>query len=138
MTNGERYKDDILACAYAHNTCGAFYNSNNKLIVQGCSITPCKDCIFYNGGGFLCKENFIKWVNQPYIDVNWEGVPIDTKVLVSHDGKKWIGAHFAKYVKSSQLIGAWMYGKTSFTVSDKHNIEYYSYAKLYKGDENNG
>ena len=138
MTNGERYKDDILAYAYAHNTCGAFYNSKNELIVQGCSITPCKDCIFYNGEGFLCKENFIKWVNQPYIDVNWEGVPIDTKVLVSHDGKTWIGAHFAKYVKSSQLIGVWLFGKTSFTISDKHKIEYYSYAKLYKGDENNG
>ena len=138
MTNGERYKDDILRAALGHGTCGAFYDNNNELIVQVCSNTPCKDCIFYNGEGFLCTENFIKWVSQPYIGVNWEGVPLDAKILVSHDGKTWICAHFAEYNKSSQLIGAWMFGKTSFTIGDKHNLEYYSYAKLYKGDENNG
>lgn len=142
MTNGERYKDDILRAALVHETCGAIKDNNGIIIVDRCNNTPCCECLFRSTTGIStiisCREKFISWVGKQFIDVDWEGVPLDTKILVSHDGKTWICAHFAEYNKSSQLIGAWMFGKTSFTIGDKHNIEYYSYAKLYKGDENNG
>lgn len=142
MTNGERYKDDILRVALGHETCGAIEHNNGVIIVDRCSNIPCIECLFRARTDIStiisCREKFTSWVSKQFIEVDWENVPIDTKILVSHDGKTWMCAHFAGYNKSSQLIGAWVFGKTSFTVNDKHNIEYYSYAKLYKGDENNG
>lgn len=142
MTNGEKYKDDILRVALGHETCGAIENNKGIIIVDRCSNTPCCECLFRATNGIdtilSCREKFISWASEKFIEVDWGNVPIDSKILVSHDGKTWICAHFAVYNKGSQLIGAWVFGKTSFTVNDEHNIEYYSYAKLYKGDENNG
>ena len=140
MTNGEKYKDDILVYAYAHDTCGAFYDNNKELIVQGCSITPCDECIFSSkqGESGCCNDNFIKWVHQQYIDVDWKNVPIDTKVLVSHGDGRWVCGHFAGYNEVTHMVSIWMYGKTSFTIMDKNHVTSYKRAKLYKVYENNG
>lgn len=137
MINKEKYKEKIFEIACQGSICACVKLNNGILKLQPCRNTYCKACIFYSEK-VRCEEVFIKWLEEEATETDWSKVGMDTKILVSNDGKTWICAHFANYNKSEQLIGAWVFGKTSFTVSDKHNIEYYSYAKLYKGDENNG
>ena len=43
--------------------------------------------------------------------INWDEIPMDTKVLVSGDGIKWFPAHFAMY--DDGCFYAWEFGKSS-------------------------
>ena len=61
--------------------------------------------------------------------VNWAKVPVDTKILVSEDGKEWIRRYFAKY--EGGRVYAFYDGTTSFTGSSE-NLLGWAYAKLYE------
>lgn len=138
MTNKEKYKEEIFDIACQGYGCACVKLNNGVLRLQPCcSSIPCKECVFYSVNEY-CRTVFTRWLEEEAIETDWSKVGVDTKILVSNDGKTWICGHFANYNKPEKLIGAWMFGKTSFTVNDKHSIGYYSYAKLYKGDENNG
>lgn len=65
--------------------------------------------------------------------IDWSKVPVDTKVLVGSDNKKWIRRHFAKYENGN--VCAWNNGATSFSANTKASYMIWRYAKLYKGDE---
>ena len=61
--------------------------------------------------------------------VDWSKVPVDTKILVSEDGKDWCRRYFAKY--EGGRVYAFMDGTTSFT-SSSENLLVWAYAKLYE------
>ena len=63
--------------------------------------------------------------------VDWSWVPVDTKVLVSDDGKEWNRRHFAKYEDGK--VYCFDSGATSFSVQDDDSdINGWKYAKLYQ------
>ena len=61
--------------------------------------------------------------------VDWSKVPVDTKILVSEDGKDWCRRYFAKY--EGGRVYAFMDGTTSFTGSSESSLSW-KYAKLYE------
>ena len=61
--------------------------------------------------------------------VDWSKVPVDTKILVSEDGKDWCRRYFAKY--EGGRVYAFMDGTTSFTSSSESSLSW-KYAKLYE------
>ena len=67
--------------------------------------------------------------------VDWFKVPVDTKILVSEDGKDWYRRHFVKY--ENGIIYAFPDGLSSFTACYKPECGYrrvcgWKYAKLYE------
>ena len=73
-------------------------------------------------------------VNGEFEEVmDWSKVPVDTKVLVSDDGKEWIRRHFAKYEDGK--VYCFNDGYTSFTIVDYaylSNATPWEYCKLYQ------
>ena len=65
--------------------------------------------------------------------VDWSWVPVDTKVLVSDDGKEWYRRHFAKYEDGK--VYCFNDGYTSFTIVNYaylSNATPWEYCKLYQ------
>ena len=65
--------------------------------------------------------------------MDWSKVPVDTKVLVSDDGKGWNWRHFAKYEDGK--VYCFNDGYTSFTIVDYaylSNATPWEYCKLYQ------
>ena len=65
--------------------------------------------------------------------IDWSEMPVDTKVLVSKDGKKWLRRHFAKYEDGK--VYCFNGGYTSFTIVNYgylSNAVIWKYAKLYQ------
>ena len=65
--------------------------------------------------------------------VDWSKVTVDTKVLVSDDGKEWCRRHFAKYEDGK--VYCFNDGYTSFTIVNYaylSNATSWDYAKLYQ------
>ena len=65
--------------------------------------------------------------------VDWSWVPVDTKVLVSDDGKEWYRRHFAKYEDCK--VYCFNDGYTSFTIVNYaylSNATPWEYCKLYQ------
>ena len=73
-------------------------------------------------------------VNGEFEEVmDWSKVPVDTKVLVSDDGKEWIRRHFAKYEDGK--VYCFNDGYTSFTIVNHaylSNATSWEYCKLYQ------
>ena len=66
---------------------------------------------------------------EEIVNVDWSKVPVDTKILVSDDGKNWCRRYFAKY--EGGRVYAFMDGATSFTGSSETLLGW-DYAKLYE------
>jgi hypothetical protein len=65
--------------------------------------------------------------------IDWSKIPVDTKVLVSEDGKEWSRRHFAKYEDGK--VYCFNDGFTSFTIvncAHLSNATLWEYAKLYQ------
>ena len=62
--------------------------------------------------------------------VDWSWVPVDTKVLVSDDGKEWNRRHFAKYEDGK--VYCFDSGATSFSTDIISDVVDWKYAKLYQ------
>ena len=60
--------------------------------------------------------------------VDWSKMPVDTKILVSEDGKLWYKRHFAKYENGS--VHVFPDGRSSFTTEESDIIYPWKYAKL--------
>ena len=60
--------------------------------------------------------------------VDWSKIPVDTKILVSDDGKLWYKRHFAKYENGS--VHVFPDGRSSFTTEESDIIYPWKYAKL--------
>lgn len=67
-------------------------------------------------------------------EIDWKNIPKDTKVLVSHDGIRWIPRYF-KEVKNDE-IKVYPQGRTSYTCNDISEfmffMEKWEFVKLYK------
>ena len=75
--------------------------------------------------------NFYFLLCENYEEVTqWDKVDVDTKILVSENGKDWDKRYFAKYEYNS--VYAWNCGATSY--SGKH-CSAWKYAKLYEEGE---
>ena len=65
--------------------------------------------------------------------IDWSKVPVDTKVLVSNDGKEWSRRHFAD--NKDGKVYCLNSGVTSFTVKESYFLNEkvsWGYAKLYQ------
>lgn len=62
--------------------------------------------------------------------IDWAKVPVDTKVLVSENGKDWYRRYFVKYV--DDMVYCFDSGATSFSIQDDDYISSWKYAKLYQ------
>ena len=73
-------------------------------------------------------------VNGEFEEVmDWSKVPVDTKVLVSNDGKEWSRRHFAEYKDGK--VYCFNSGVTSFTVKESYFLNEkasWEYVKLYQ------
>lgn len=131
MTNYENQKERIDAILNSNNSIAIDIDTNE---ITTCRSLACSRCLFC-GDYNECYKNTIKWLFAEYKEpeVNWSKVPVDTPVLVSHDGKKWCHRHFSRVVNGIPYI--WMYGSTSWTAHNNHNNEMtYRYIKLVEVD----
>ena len=87
-----------------------------KIIRKGNANKKCK--IYVDG----------KYIEECVID--WATVPVDTKLLVSLDGKHWLKRYFAKYEDGE--IYCFSGGMSSFSVDDKDNCSRWNCVELYK------
>lgn len=132
MTNYEKYKEWFEEHKVEIEICHMGWGVKDRkpyLCDEICELEGnCYNCQFWDKG---CSIERFKWLKAEYEsdEVDWSKVPVDTKIEVSNDGKRWVRAHFAKCEGGSVL--AWWEGKTSFTAG---GITYYSYARLYKGE----
>ena len=65
--------------------------------------------------------------------IDWSKIPVDTKVLVSKNGKDWSRRHFAEYKDGK--VYCFNSGVTSFTVKEGFFLDEkapWAYAKLYQ------
>lgn len=80
----------------------------------------------------LDKDNNKNCIWERKSEVDWSKVPIDTKVLVSNDGKRWQKKHFSHYKKdTTSPFCVFQWGSTSWT-SDAIGTSNWKYAKLTK------
>ena len=84
----------------------------------------------------LTLDEILQMEFEEIVDVDWSKVSVDTKILVSEDGKDWCRRYFAKY--EGGIIYAFPDGLSSFTARYKPEYGGYrrvcawKYAKLYK------
>ena len=77
----------------------------------------------------LTLDEILQMEFEEIVDVDWSKIPVDTKILVSDDGKIWCRRYFAKY--EGGRVYAFMDGATSFTGSSETLLGW-DYAKLYE------
>ena len=77
----------------------------------------------------LTLDEILQMEFEEIVNVDWSKVPVDTKILVSDDGKNWCRRYFAKY--EGGRVYAFMDGATSFTGSSETLLGW-DYAKLYE------
>ena len=83
----------------------------------------------------LTLDEILHMEFEEIVDVDWSKVQVDTKILVSEDGKDWYRRYFAKY--ENGIIYAFPDGLSSFTACYKPECGYrrvcgWKYAKLYE------
>ena len=92
-----------------------------------------KEFDFFKDGELLTEIYFSSQIVRMEFKevVDWSKVPVDTKVLVSKNGKDWYRRYFAKYV--DDMVYCFDSGATSFSVQDDDSdISGWKYAKLYQ------
>ena len=77
----------------------------------------------------LALDEILQMEFEEIVDVDWSKVQLDTKILVSDDGKDWCRRYFAKY--ENGRVYAFYDGATSFTGSNESLLGW-KYAKLYE------
>jgi hypothetical protein len=75
-----------------------------------------------------CELDRLKRV-QNETEIDWSKVVIDTPILVSNDGNKWLNRYFAKY--TSGKVYAFANGSTSWSFDKKDcKLKDWKYVKL--------
>ena len=78
----------------------------------------------------LDKDNNMNCIWERKPEVDWSKVPIDTKILVSSDGKKWKNRYFSHYKKDEEKpFYVFQWGCTSWSC-DIAGTGNWKYAKL--------
>ena len=83
----------------------------------------------------LTLDEILQMEFEEIVNVDWSKVQVDTKILVSGDGKDWYRRHFVKY--ENGIIYAFPDGLSSFTACYKPECGYrrvcaWKYGKLYE------
>ena len=83
----------------------------------------------------LTLDEILQMEFEEIVNVDWSKVQLDTKILVSGDGKDWYRRYFAKY--ENGFIYAFPDGLSSFTACYKPECGYrrvcaWKYGKLYE------
>ena len=83
----------------------------------------------------LTLDEILQMEFEEIVNVDWSKVQVDTKILVSGDGKDWYRRYFAKY--ENGIIYAFPDGLSSFTACYKPECGYrrvcaWKYGKLYE------
>lgn len=118
MLNKEYYRDLLVEFAIANDRVAL----NAEGVPIACTDTCCATCGFDDKSDD-CDEVRKIWANTEYTEprVHWEDVPVDTPVYIY---KPNMPGHFASYDAQSNLIKVFDNGRTSFTISNKHDIEH--------------
>ena len=87
---------------------------------------------FYRNGSSLSGSYYTSLIARMEFEevIDWSKIPVDTKVLVSKDGKYWYKRYFAKYEKGK--VFCFDSGATSFSVEDDFGTSIWQYVKLYQ------
>lgn len=102
----------------------------NDVACPACPLDEKKTGVNCNAIERLNPEKALKIVMEYEPKVDWTKVPVDTKILVSLDGKTWHKRYFCKFKNGG--VYAFDNGATSFTNNGSTKWEY---AKLYKEGE---
>ena len=83
----------------------------------------------------LTLDEILQMEFEEIVNVDWSKVQVDTKILVSGDGKDWYRRHFVKY--ENGIIYAFPDGLSSFTACYKPECGYrrvcaWKYGKVYE------
>lgn len=132
MLNIEYYKDKLVELG--------IIDIQSLAIIQGqphiCKYdTMCDKCLF-NTHSFSCPNDALNWLflecEEPEVD--WSKVKVDTPILVKDILKsEWIKRYFAKYENGRVYV--WKEGKTSWSVVNEHDVNFWKYAKLAESEE---
>lgn len=116
MTNREKFAEKILDVACSGSRLAV---SKSTLEPTTCKGLECGDCLLYTRGLDDCRDKASGWANSEYVEppIDWSKVAVDTPILVTNNGYKWIKRHFAKYENGD--VYAWNDGTTSWS-SDGH------------------
>lgn len=90
---------------------------------------------------YICESVnlLVSWKDEEPFDIgkylgiiDWENVPVDTKVLVSDDGKNWEKRYFKFYNKENNRCKRVCFadGRTSWSNKDNHEGIGWKYCKL--------
>lgn len=121
MTNFEKFSKDMKTTIFA------VINGEPK----DCKETLCDICEFKIRSR-RCAKNRMEWLKSEYVEpkINIpDDTPIDTKVLVSVNGKYWTKRHYAGKRDGKHYV--WSSGKTSWTCEPDEIIQW-EYMKLYE------
>lgn len=106
---------------------GEFDGTSVKYIVRADSVgnLRCEDMLKIEEK--LALNRILEMEFEEIID--WSKIPVDTKVLVSHNGESWYKKHFKEFKNNSYVC--FSLGQTSWTVDDDTNQIYeWEYCKL--------
>ena len=106
------------------------------MIPVKCGSLECDRCI-RDCGGICDDDKLLEWAEaeykEPRIDPRLYNAPVDTKILVSLEGKSWFRRYFSNV--NNDCVYAFNDGMTSFTAEKSEDVSGWHYAKLYEGDK---
>lgn len=137
MKNWENQKEEILNITISGKQCAVDKSGN----VVPCDGFNCSLCLFH--GSSYCERSFAKWCQEEYeepskIQKEVKYCKVDTKVMVSDDGKEWHKRYLNKYDEKKDKALCFYSGCSSWTNSETYSPESvfeWSYARLPKEDE---
>ena len=134
MTNREKFKEEILDIIIEEQVGVAI--DKKTLKPCGCDVIACHDCLLEDIDNCSLQE----WANAEYVEpsVDWNKVPVDTPILVRDEGDfDWKRRYYSGHILENGKIGAWVDGKTKWTVDDEENYCWWDYAKLADTEDAN-
>lgn len=133
MKNKEKYKELLEDYALASVDWGKTDGE-----IKPCSELSCDECDFNGISKTSCDLERLAWLNLEWRDeeykekADWSKIPVDTRVLVSGDGKVWLKRHFAGYEDGECYV--WKVGQTSWSTKGDGNFkERWNYIGLAEG-----
>lgn len=131
MLNIEKYKKMLIDMEIIDVNKLAVVNDKP---VNCTDLYVCGECDF--GEKKNCEPYLEEWLFSEYEEpeVDWSKVMVDTPILVKDILKsEWIKRYFAKYENGRVYV--WKEGKTSWTVVNEHDVNFWKYAKLAESEE---
>ena len=129
MLNIEKFYDELRELKVMP-LCFSLIDGRLEACTEQCA------CCQFDKGEPDCDKNRKNWLFSEYKEpeVDWSKVKVDTPILVKDILKsEWIKRYFAKYENGRVYV--WKEGKTSWTVVNQHDVNFWKYAKLAESEE---